>query len=296
MCGVVIPLSDSSDSDDAGGSEKVEPPRRSGVHGPLPGNSAREREEEDETEALDKLQSDLSKNPAKVPIAFAGAAVLAIGLIFGVSNWDRGDNGEVATDVSRPVTDEAGAEGVDTPSGDADEPLPGLEEEDDSTEAELSASGEWEVFDSDDDWLQFSGFDEIVPDRTDGEYIAGDGMDAADLTRMGVSSSSEGTSVTLGFAGDAQDVQANRGELTGNFVIVLSDGERWEVIFQDDGSVKIVSAKPGMSVTFEWLTPQQMLFRLTGITVDPGSTLEATIFLEIFTGINMDVVSLEATR
>lgn len=288
--------SHSSDSDDADRGKSVEPPRRSEGHGFLAGNSRREREEEGETEVLDSIQSDLSKNPAKVPIAFAGATVLAIGLIFGVSNWDRGDDGKVATDVSRPVTDEVGAEEADPTSGVDNKAEGGLSEVEPAGPAEslAPAVADWSTADATDDWEMWFDFDRIISDRTADGFNAGEAKAAVDLTSFAASSSDGNTVLTLGFGGDAQAVQAfARGSVNGWIVIRLSDGTRLEVTYDDDGSFKVISPPPGVSVTGEWLSPDTLRLTLSGVEVDVGSTMETAVVLEIFDGAEIDTVTLE---
>ncbi len=154
----------------------------------------------------------------------------------------------------------------------------------------------WSTDDARADFEPWDTFDPIDRTREGEGGNAGVLQDAADLVGLSVSSTSEGSRITVSHAGDAQATQAAAGsDFSESIVVVLADGTRWEVIFGDDGAVKVVSAPPGVSVTKEWITPQQVLFTLSGITVDGGSTVEVTLFLELFGGIMLDTVELVAT-
>lgn len=154
----------------------------------------------------------------------------------------------------------------------------------------------WSTDDPVDDWEPFPDADPINRERERGGVSAAEFQDAADLTGVSASSSAEGTEITVSHAGDAQAVQAaSEGSYSQGLILMLSDGSRWEVIFRDDLSVKIVSAPAGATVSHQWITPQQVTFTLGGITLDASSTIEATVYLEIFGGLMVDIVRLIAT-
>ena len=188
---------------------------------------------------------------------------------------------------------------ADTADTDTASPTSGTDEEIGAAgpeESIPSGAADWSTADPLGDFEKWDIFDVIDRTRERGGVNAGEFQDAADLSGLSVSASGDTTLVTVSHGGDAQSAQAeSEGDFSESVVVVLSDGTRWEVIFHDDGSVKIVSAPPGVSVTKEWITPQQVLFTLSGITVDAGSTIEATLFLGIFGGAMIDVVNLIAT-
>ena len=208
--------------------------------------------------------------PKTLALGFGGiiGLVLAVGLYLTLTN-------DEAPDVAEP------AAGVEQPPA-ATEPAIGTRE--------------WSTDDARSDFEPWDTFDPIDRTREGDGGNAGVLQDAADLVGLSVSSTSEGSRITVSHAGDAQATQAAAGsDFSESIVVVLADGTRWEVIFGDDGAVKVVSAPPGVSVTKEWITPEQVLFTLSGITVDDGSTVEVTLFLGLFGGIMLDTVELVAT-
>jgi|GEM_PF-2851883 len=217
-------------------------------------------------------------------VAVAAAGTLAVLSLTGNSTPPDAANDSV---IESPLDQAETAATEDEPPG---------SEIDGPEESIPSGAADWSTDDPLGDYEQWSDFDVIDRTRERGGVNAGEFQDAADLSGISVSVAGDSTLVTVSHAGDAQSFQAeSEGDFSESVVLVLSDGTRWEVIFHDDGSVKIVSAPPGVSVTKEWITPQQVLFTLSGITVDAGSTIEATLFLEIFGGAMIDVVNLIAT-
>ena len=183
--------------------------------------------------------------------------------------------------------------GDTTASADSEEPAAAADSTNDDGTADGEGVSEWSNDDPTGDWQQWDTFDTIDRTRERNGVSAADFQDAADLVGVSVSATADATEVAVSHFGDAQAVQAaDEGDFSQAIIIVLSDGTRLEVLFRDDGSVKIVSPPPGVSVTSEWITPQQVLFTLSGITIDVGSTIEATLYLEIFGGVMLDVVDI----
>ncbi len=267
-----------------------------------------DREKDDELEYAHEVLKSVSGKSPKAPIYFAGATAIAVGLFFGLPNWVDSDD-TTSAEVVAPEIDEPEAEtDFDDDPDEVDEPLPGLENDDDDPQPTASNTPEplvtplpsvsvWQMLDELGDWEEWGGLEPIQSERTAEGRNAGEIKTAADLASLAVSSSDNSTTVAVGFAGDAQGVEEfERADLSGSVGIILPDGTRVEVIFTDDGSVKIPSAQPGVSAARKWQTPQELVLTLNGVSVEAGAMIGATLILSVFDGTEIDTLQLDTSQ
>jgi hypothetical protein len=233
--------------------------------------------------------------------AGAVATALAVGLIFGVPNWSTGagdegsprENGGIVTDVDRPLSDAKDTDTQSTDDDNADDGLTGIVPA--GPPESLAPGTGWQRSTTDPlgDWGNLLDSDEIISTRTDDGINAGEAKAAVDLTSLGASISDGNTvELTLGFAGNALEVREHeRATVVGWFFISTTDGERLEVKFADDGSVKLLSPPPGASVTAEW-SEDTVTVTLTGMEIGIVE-IEATVELDIFQGTEQDTVTVD---
>lgn len=158
--------------------------------------------------------------------------------------------------------------------------------------AETSAQT-WTVVDVEGNWLPFDEFDEIAPDREADGLLAADALAAADVT--GVDVVSDGSSATIGInhAGDAESIQAHeRATYRVGVIWVTPNGRTVEVLYHDDGTVKISDALTDWSVEAFWESSERLLIAVDGVGVVPGNVVAATVFLELFDGVNLQAVEV----
>ena len=145
-------------------------------------------------------------------------------------------------------------------------------------------SGPWSVTDPQNDF---------VPAFSDKDAIANPSA-AGDVTGLDVAVADGNTTVTVNFAGPAETLMTEGGEELGAALqfIPLGD-ERWiDILFNEDGSVKISDAPSGSRITARWLAANVLVFEITGLTPSSGATVRfATIQRQGFSH-STDEVSL----
>jgi hypothetical protein len=149
----------------------------------------------------------------------------------------------------------------------------------------------------------FVDLDPIDPTRSVDGVSGQDVMDAIDLISMQVVSNADdsATEIRLKFNGDAQEIPSQEsGTLMsrsfGGDVVITRPGERvLNVLWEDDGKIKISDIPPGMSITSEWLTPDEMSMLIAGLVLNPGTQVEAFLLIEAYGGFMTDVLSLITT-
>ena len=123
---------------------------------------------------------------------------------------------------------------------------------------------------------------------------------ATDVKRLDVTSNAaeSETAMTVAFYGNARDIGSEEvGTLKSRSlsmdVLISRPGERvLNVLYRADGKIKISDIPPGMAITSEWLTPDELLIVITGLALTPGTQVEAHALIEAYGGFMADVVSL----
>ena len=146
------------------------------------------------------------------------------------------------------------------------------------------ASGPWSVTEPQNDFApSFPGGQAIENPSAVGDVI---GLDVA----VGDGN----TTVTVTFAGGAERLMTEGGEeLSATLQFIPVGDERWiDIVFSEDGSVKIADGPSGSRITATWTSSNVLVFEVTGATPAPGATVRfATIQRQGF-GHSTDEVSL----
>ena len=131
-------------------------------------------------------------------------------------------------------------------------------------------SGPWSVTDPRNDF---------VPTFSDKDGIANPSA-AGDVTRLDVAVADGNTTVTVTFAGAAEGLMTEGGEeLAAALQFIPVGDERWiDILFNEDGSVKISDPPSGSRITATWSSPNVLVFEILGVTPASGATVRfATI-------------------
>ncbi len=146
----------------------------------------------------------------------------------------------------------------------------------------------------------FDDLDGIDPDRSVDGVSGQDFMDATDVSALTVVSdpADDATTISISFGGAAQEaVTEETGTLMSRAIgadVLISppEGRVLNVLFDSDGKTKISDIPSGMSITSEWLTPDELLIVIAGLLLAPGTQIEAFVLIEAYGGFMSDVVSL----
>ena len=241
------------------------------------------------------------------PMAWVAAGAAATILVAGT--WIIVDKGDAAeSPQAQPALSEQDDPIVTEPGDTADtgnagspnnEPADDPADPEPAVDADSAPSGT--TTDSVDDpfgdlYRTWDDLSPIDPDRSVDGVSGQDVMDATDSTAMQVVSNADdaATEITLSFAGDAQEAHSENGKwsLAGDVLIYQSNGRILNILIRDDGSVKISDAPSGMSITSQWLSPEQFLIVITGLALNPGTQVEATTLIEAYGGFMSDTLSL----
>jgi len=148
------------------------------------------------------------------------------------------------------------------------------------------ASGPWSVSDPQNDF---------VPAFSDKDAIANPSA-AGDVTGLDVAIADGNTTVTVNFAGPAEELMTEGGqELAAALQFIPIGDERWiDILFDEDGSVKISDPPSGSRITATWSSSNVLVFEILGVTPASGATVRfATIQRDGFAH-STDEVSLAA--
>lgn len=148
------------------------------------------------------------------------------------------------------------------------------------------ASGPWSVTDPQNDF---------VPAFSDKDAIENPSA-AGDVTGLDVAVDGGDTTVTVTFAGAAEGLMTEGGEeLAAALQFIPVGDDRWiDILFDEDGSVKISDAPSGSRITATWSSPNMLVFEILGVTPASGATVRfATIQRNGFAH-STDEVSLAA--
>lgn len=146
-----------------------------------------------------------------------------------------------------------------------------------------------------DQYQSFDDLDAIDPARTRAGVSGQDVLDKTDLIGMSVTvnSADDTTEIALSFSGAAQEVQNASGQsLTGDVLIYQSSGRVLNVLIRNDGSVKISDIPGGMSITSRWLTSDEFVILIFGLSLDPATQVEAYALIKAYAGFMTDFVTL----
>jgi hypothetical protein len=133
-----------------------------------------------------------------------------------------------------------------------------------------SPSGPWSATDPRDDF---------VPSFPGGQSIENPSS-AGDVTEMLVEVADGNTTVTVTFAGNAQGLMTEGGEeLAAALQFIPVGDERFiDMLFNEDGSVKISDPPSGSRISYSWPSSNTLVFEITGLTPAKGATVRfATI-------------------
>jgi len=148
------------------------------------------------------------------------------------------------------------------------------------------ASGPWSVTDPQNDFVPaFADKDAITTPNS-----------AGDVTRLDVAIANGNTTVTVNFAGPAEELMTEGGqELAAALQFIPIGDERWiDILFNEDGSVKISDPPSGSRITATWTAANVLVFEILGVTPASGATVRfATIQRSGFAH-STDEVSLAA--
>jgi hypothetical protein len=131
-------------------------------------------------------------------------------------------------------------------------------------------SGPWSVTDPQGDF---------APTFADKEGIANPSA-AGDVTRLDVAVADGNTTVTVTFDGPAEGLMTEGGEeLAAALQFIPVGDERWiDILFNEDGTVKISDAPSGSRITATWTASNVLVFEILGLTPASGATVRfATI-------------------
>ena len=131
-------------------------------------------------------------------------------------------------------------------------------------------SGPWSVTDPQNDF---------VPAFADKDAIANPSA-AGDVTGLDVAVADGNTTVTVNFAGPAEGLMTEGGEeLAAALQFIPLGDERWiDILFNEDGSVKISDPPSGSRITATWSAANVLVFEILGLTPSSGATVRfATI-------------------
>jgi hypothetical protein len=126
-------------------------------------------------------------------------------------------------------------------------------------------SGPWSVTDPQNDF---------VPTFADKDGITSpDG--AGDVTGLDVAVADGNTTVTVTFAGAAEGLMTEGGQelAAGLQFIPVGDERVIDMLFREDGSVKISDPPSGSGITATWSSPNVLVFEITGVTPASGATV-----------------------
>jgi hypothetical protein len=146
------------------------------------------------------------------------------------------------------------------------------------------AAGRWSVTDPQNDFM---------PAFSDKEAIANPSA-VGDVTGLDVAVADGNTTVTVTFAGSAEGLMTEGGEeLAAALQFIPVGDERWiDILFDEDGSVKISDPPSGSRITATWSASNVLVFEILGVTPASGATVRfATIQRQGFSH-STDEVSL----
>ena len=262
------------------------------------------------TEIAPPADPDLLPQPwwrTSKPLRWAAVGVVAVVVVAG--------GAKLASDGQ--TTEIPGTEAAATV---VDEPLPGLEvvaEENADSEPEAStpadepqdtasqSSSSVSMSESEEDPTgdmepAFEDLDAIDGERSVNGVSGDDVIIVTDIVRLDVVSDAavEETRIVVAFNGNARDIATEEtGTLKsiGHGIDVLirpPEGRVLNVLYRSDGKIKISDIPPGMSITSEWVTPDELLIIIAGLALTPGTQVEAFLLVEAYGGFMADVVSL----
>ncbi|MCL1593686.1 MAG: hypothetical protein M3132_04960 [Actinomycetia bacterium] len=145
--------------------------------------------------------------------------------------------------------------------------------------------------------------DAIDPDRELDGVSGQDFMEVVDLVGMTVTSKGGDnlTEIILEFAGGAEDIRTEEfgnlssRSISGDVIITPPEGRSLNVLYRPDGKIKISDIPTGMSITSEWVTPNELIVTIIGLALNPGTQVEAAMLYEAYGGFMSDVVTLLLT-
>ena len=117
---------------------------------------------------------------------------------------------------------------------------------------------------------------------------------AGDVTNMQVVVAGGNTTVTVTFDGNAQGLQTEGGEeLAAGLQFIPVGNERFiDILFGEDGSVKISDQPSGASISSNWAAPNTLVFEITGLTPAKGATVRFETIQRLGFGHSTDEVLL----
>jgi hypothetical protein len=241
------------------------------------------------------------------PLRWAAVGMAAVVVIAGVAKiaTDTNSEGGQATTAAAPQQVES-LPGLDDDAEDTTAPEPAATETPEGQEDAAEESGaSIPISESAVDPVGDvePAFDDL-PGIDEGRSVDGvSGLDvitAADIVSMEVSSSAsdDETAITVAFNGAVRDIGT---EEVGTLksvgvavdVLISRPGERvLNVLYRADGQIKISDIPPWMSISSEWVTPNELLIIITGLALSPNTQVEAFALIEAYGGFMSDVVSL----
>lgn len=80
--------------------------------------------------------------------------------------------------------------------------------------------------------------------------------------------------------------------MSGDIIITPPEGRVLNVLIRPDGKIKISDIPSGMSITSQWVTPDELVVVIAGLLLGPGTQVEALMLIEAYGGFMSDAVSL----
>lgn len=236
--------------------------------------------------------------PLKWTLFGTAAVLIGVGAVVITNGTEATDGTQapsvvVEQDQANPVDSSgaSGSVGIDTPAEDS---------VDATSDATKTSSAAGTTTDSvtdplGDQYQSFDDLDPIDPSKTRDGVSGQDVLDKTDLIGMSVTvnSADATTEIALTFSGAAQEVQNASGQsLTGDVLIYQSSGRVLNVLIRNDGSVKISDIPGGMSISSRWLTLDEFVIVIFGLSLDPATQVEAYALIEAYAGFMTDLVTL----